>query len=39
VVEATLHHLMHDVGVTGSHGESASVPPPTDVEVAPPPGE
>jgi hypothetical protein len=35
-VEATLHHLMHDVGVKGVHGEpdSATV---SDVDVAPPP--
>jgi hypothetical protein len=38
LVEATLHHLMNDVGVKGVHGapeEAAS--PPSDNEVAPPP--
>jgi len=38
-IEATLHYLMHDVGVTGSHGASESAAAPTDVEVAPPPAE
>jgi hypothetical protein len=36
-VEATLHHLMHDVGVTGSH-EAPALPPPSREEVAPLPG-
>jgi hypothetical protein len=36
MVEATLHHLLHDVGVEGSHG-APDLPPPTATEVAPPP--
>jgi hypothetical protein len=36
-VEATLHHLMHDVGVSGDH-EPPALPPPSREEVAPPPG-
>jgi hypothetical protein len=36
LVEATLHHLMHDVGVSGSHIALESAAP-TDVEVAPAP--
>ena len=36
LVEATLHHLMHDVGVQGTHGPSAATAP-VGVEVAPPP--
>jgi hypothetical protein len=36
-VEATLHHLMHDVGVKGVHGEPDGTVAPADVEVAPPP--
>jgi hypothetical protein len=37
VVEATLHHLMNDVGVEGVHGELEDAPPPSADEVAPPP--
>jgi hypothetical protein len=37
VVEATLHHLMNDVGVEGIHGELEAAPPPDADEVAPPP--
>lgn len=37
IVEATLHHLMNDVGVEGSHGASEEAPTPAEVEVAPPP--
>jgi hypothetical protein len=36
-VEATLHHLMHDVGVKGVHGQPDSIVAPEDAEVAPPP--
>jgi hypothetical protein len=36
-VEATLHHLMHDVGVQGTHGAPAAAPPTATGEVAPPP--
>jgi hypothetical protein len=35
-VEATLHHLMYDVGVKGAHG-APDLPPPVEAEVAPPP--
>jgi hypothetical protein len=34
MVEATLHHLMNDVGVKGAHGD---VSVPVDVEAAPAP--
>jgi hypothetical protein len=37
LVEATLHHLMNDVGVAGTHGALESNPLPITVEVAPPP--
>jgi hypothetical protein len=44
MVEATLHHLMHDVGANGAHGEPAvpqeetEVAPAPDVPALPPPG-
>jgi hypothetical protein len=37
LVESTLHHLMHDVGVKGSHGVPTVVPGPVGAEVAPSP--
>ena len=37
LVGATLHHLMHDVGVTGAHGVPDTLPGPGTAEVAPPP--
>lgn len=36
-VEATLHHLMNDVGVKGAHGEPQKSEGETTVETAPPP--
>ncbi len=36
-VEATLHHLMNDVGVKGVHGEPETVASPVEGEAAPPP--
>jgi hypothetical protein len=36
-IEATLHHLMNDVGVKGSHAEPEAAPQSSAVEVAPPP--
>lgn len=36
-VEATLHHLMNDVGVKGSHGAPEPAQAPASEEVAPPP--
>jgi hypothetical protein len=37
LVEAMLHHLMHDVGVKGSHGAPTALPAAHGVEVASPP--
>jgi hypothetical protein len=37
LVEATLHHLMYDVGVAGAHGAPQSATMPESGEVAPPP--
>jgi hypothetical protein len=37
LVEATLHHLMHDVGVQGTHASPHADAAPVHVEVAPPP--
>ena len=37
LVEATLHHLMNDVGVKGAHVPPAAVSAAADSEVAPPP--
>jgi hypothetical protein len=37
LVESTLHHLMHDVGVAGAHGAPQSATMPESGEVAPPP--
>jgi len=36
-IEATLHHLMNDVGVKGTHGGPEAAPAPPAIEVAPPP--
>jgi hypothetical protein len=36
-VEATLHHLMNDVGVSGAHGAPEAAPASSVNEVAPPP--
>jgi hypothetical protein len=36
-VEATLHHLMNDVGVKGAHGEPDAAPAQPEVQAAPPP--
>jgi hypothetical protein len=37
LIEATLHHLMHDVGVSGADVRSGDAPAPADFEVAPTP--
>ena len=39
MVEATLHHLMNDVGVRGSHGGRRTMPAPAPYEVAPTPAD
>jgi hypothetical protein len=38
-LEATLHHLMHDVGVTADHAAADASGSPAGVEIAPPPLE
>jgi hypothetical protein len=36
-MEALIHHLMFDLGVTPDHDREEAAPPP-EVEIAPPPG-
>jgi hypothetical protein len=38
-IEATLHHLMNDVGVRGAHGGRRTVPAPAGFDIAPTPAE
>jgi hypothetical protein len=39
LIESTLHHLMHTVGVKGIHGDPHTAPAPADYEVAPTPAD
>jgi hypothetical protein len=38
-IEATLHHLMNDVGVRGSHDDRLPAQAPAEYEVAPTPAD
>jgi hypothetical protein len=38
-MDITLHHLMHDVGVNGSHEEHEAIPPPANTEAIVPPSQ